>query len=107
MNRIQILCHLLDFAHLTVHLMIARFFPLYYNGYKYKIQQLFYFRRHPMEPKKKTNSMEKLATFIVDKRHLFFVLYIFALLFSVIAIPWTKVENDVTTYLSDETETKQ
>ena len=60
-----------------------------------------------MEPKKKKNGMEKLATFIVDKRHLFFVLYIFALIFSVIAIPWTKVENDITTYLSDDTETKQ
>lgn len=60
-----------------------------------------------MEPKQKKNSMEKLATFIVDKRHLFFVLYIFALIFSVIAIPWTKVENDITTYLSDDTETKQ
>lgn len=60
-----------------------------------------------MEPTPKKSKMEKLATFIVDKRHLFFILYLFALIFSVIAIPWTKVENDITTYLSDDTETKQ
>ncbi len=60
-----------------------------------------------MNPKPKKNRMEKLATFIVDKRHLFFTLYIFALIFCVIAIPWTKVENDITSYLSDDTETKQ
>lgn len=60
-----------------------------------------------MNSKPKKNRMEKLAAFIVDKRHLFFVLYLFALIFSVIAIPWTKVENDITTYLSDDTETKQ
>ena len=60
-----------------------------------------------MEPKPKSNRMEKMATFIVDKRHMFFVLYLFALIFSIIAISWTTVENDITTYLSDDTETKQ
>lgn len=60
-----------------------------------------------MKAKPKKNRMEKLATFIVDKRHLFFTLYLFALIFSVIAIPWTQVENDITFYLSDDTETKQ
>ena len=51
--------------------------------------------------------MEKLAAFIVDKRNLFFLLYIFALIFSVIASGWVKVENDITTYLPDTTETRQ
>ena len=51
--------------------------------------------------------MEKVAAFIVDKRNLFFLLYIFALIFSVIARSWVQVENDITTYLPDSTETRQ
>ena len=57
--------------------------------------------------KPKGNGMEKLAAFIVDKRNLFFLLYIFALIFSAIATGWVKVENDITTYLPDTTETRQ
>lgn len=51
--------------------------------------------------------MEKLATFIVDKRNLFFLLYIFALVFCFFSTNWVKVENDITTYLPEETETRQ
>ena len=51
--------------------------------------------------------MEKVAAFIVDKRKLFFLLYLFALIFSVIARGWVQVENDITTYLPDSTETRQ
>ena len=51
--------------------------------------------------------MEKVAAFIVDKRNLFFLLYLFALIFSVIARGWVQVENDITTYLPDSTETRQ
>lgn len=57
--------------------------------------------------KPKGNAMEKLATFIVDKRNLFFLLYIFSLIFSAVATGWVKVENDITTYLPDTTETRQ
>ena len=57
--------------------------------------------------KPKGNAMEKLATFIVDKRNLFFLLYIFALIFCAVATGWVKVENDITTYLPDSTETRQ
>ena len=57
--------------------------------------------------KAKGGGMEKLAAFIVDKRNLFFLLYIFALIFSVIATGWVKVEDDITTYLPDTTETRQ
>ena len=57
--------------------------------------------------KPKGGGMEKLASFIVDKRNLFFLLYIFALIFSVIATGWVKVEDDITTYLPDTTETRQ
>ena len=53
------------------------------------------------------SGMEKVAAFIVDKRNLFFLLYIFALIFSVIARSWVQVENDITTYLPDSTETRQ
>ena len=57
--------------------------------------------------KPKGNAMEKLASFIVDKRNLFFLLYIFALIFCAVATSWVKVENDITTYLPDSTETRQ
>ena len=57
--------------------------------------------------KPKGNAMKKLASFIVDKRNLFFLLYIFALIFCAVATGWVKVENDITTYLPDSTETRQ
>ena len=57
--------------------------------------------------KENGSGMEKVAAFIVDKRNLFFLLYIFALIFSVIARGWVQVENDITTYLPDSTETRQ
>lgn len=54
-----------------------------------------------------TTFMEKISAFIVDKRHLFFLLYIFALIFCMFSMNWVEVENDVTTYLPEETETRQ
>ena len=57
--------------------------------------------------KPKGSGMEKIATFIVDKRNLFFLLYAFALIFSIVATGWVKVENDITTYLPEDTETRQ
>lgn len=59
------------------------------------------------EQKPKGSGMEKVATFIVDKRNLFFLLYAFALIFSIVATGWVKVENDITTYLPEDTETRQ
>ena len=59
------------------------------------------------EQKPKGSGMEKVATFIVDKRNLFFLLYAFALIFSIVATGWVKVENDITTYLPEDTETCQ
>lgn len=58
------------------------------------------------EPQK-GGGMEKLAAFIVDKRNLFFLLYTFALAFSVVSTGWVEVENDITTYLPAETETRR
>ena len=51
--------------------------------------------------------MERIAAFIVDKRNLFFLLYAIAAVFSVVAMGWVNVENDVTKYLPEETETRQ
>ncbi|MDD6492925.1 MAG: MMPL family transporter [Firmicutes bacterium] len=56
---------------------------------------------------RKASPMEKLATFIVDKRNLFFLLYIFAIVFCFFSTGWVNVENDITTYLPEETETRQ
>ena len=53
------------------------------------------------------NFMTKLASFIVDKRTLFFLLYIFAVVFCAFSSGWVNVENDVTTYLPKDTETRQ
>ena len=59
-----------------------------------------------MKEKKSGGFLEKLATFIVDKRNLFFLLYIFAAIFCVFSMNWVKVENDVTKYLPENTETR-
>ncbi|MCM1525339.1 MAG: MMPL family transporter [Ruminococcus sp.] len=50
--------------------------------------------------------MYKTAEFIVDKRNLFFLLFIFALVFSIFAKDWVVVENDITAYLAEDTETR-
>ena len=59
------------------------------------------------EEKASGSGMEKLASFIVDRRNLFFLIYIFAILFSIFSTGWVQVENDITTYLPDDTETRQ
>lgn len=51
--------------------------------------------------------IRKIATIIVDKRSLFFLLYGFALVFCIFSRNWVDVENDVTTYLPEDTETRQ
>lgn len=60
-----------------------------------------------VKKEKNKNFMERMASFIVDKRHLFFLLYSFALIFCVFSMKWVQVENDVTTYLPEESETRQ
>lgn len=51
--------------------------------------------------------MIKVATFIVDRRNLFFLLFGIALIFSVVSMNWTKVENALSAYLPDTTETSR
>lgn len=51
--------------------------------------------------------MVKIATFIVDRRNLFFLLFGIALIFSVVSMNWVSVENALSAYLPDTTETSQ
>ena len=53
------------------------------------------------------NFMTKVATFIVDRRNLFFLLFGIAIIFSVVAMNWVSVENAMSAYLPDTTETRQ
>ena len=57
--------------------------------------------------KENDSGMKKFAAFIVDKRNLFFLIYAVALVFSLFSRNWVEVENDITTYLPDDTETRQ
>lgn len=51
--------------------------------------------------------MIKVATFIVDRRNLFFLLFGIAIIFSVVSMNWVSVENSMSAYLPDTTETSQ
>ena len=55
---------------------------------------------------KKNDFMTQLATFIVDKRNLFFLIIIIAIIFSAFSRNWVNVENDLITYLPVDAETK-
>ena len=50
--------------------------------------------------------MTQLATFIVDKRNLFFLLIVVLLIFSAFSRNWVEVENDLVAFLPDDAETK-
>lgn len=50
--------------------------------------------------------MMKLATFIVDKRNLFFLITVLGLIFSAFSRNWVQVENDLSFYLPGDSETK-
>jgi len=51
--------------------------------------------------------MFKLATFIVDKRNLFFLITVIGLIFSLFSRNWVEVENSLASYLPDYSETRQ
>lgn len=53
----------------------------------------------------KPGFMIKVATFIVDKRNLFFLIFSIAIVFSLIASNWVKVENSLAAYLPGTSET--
>ena len=57
--------------------------------------------------KKDESFMVKLATLIVDKRKGFYLVFIVLCVFSVLCMNKVKVNNDLTTYLPDTTETRR
>lgn len=61
----------------------------------------------PKKVKEDGGFMVKVATFIVDRRNLFFLLFGIALIFSAVSMNWVKVENSMSAYLPDTTETRQ
>jgi predicted RND superfamily exporter protein len=61
-----------------------------------------------IEGKNQDNKLiTKFATFIVDKRQLFFFIFATLCIFSVFSLKWVHVENELSVYLSDDAETKQ
>lgn len=57
--------------------------------------------------KKDESFMIKLATLIVDKRKGFYLVFIVLCIFCILSMNRVKVNNDLTTYLPDTTETRQ
>ncbi len=57
--------------------------------------------------KSKPGFMMKVATFIVDKRNLIFLLVAIAIVFSLFSRNWVQVENDLTAYLPADSATKE
>jgi predicted RND superfamily exporter protein len=52
-----------------------------------------------MKRKPKASLFQRLAAFIVGKRAVFFLVYIVAIVFSLVSLGWVEIENDVTNYL--------
>ena len=62
---------------------------------------------NPNDKQENAGFMVKVATFIVDRRNLFFLLFGIALIFSIVSMNWVEVENSMSAYLPDSTETHQ
>lgn len=60
-----------------------------------------------MESTEKKSIWEKVATFIVDKRNFFFLVFTLSCIFSVFSSGWVQTNDDITSYLPEETETRQ
>ena len=60
-----------------------------------------------MEHHKKNSPLKRVAGFIVDKRKGFYLIYILLIIFSIFSAGWVSVNNDITDYLSEETETRK
>ena len=50
---------------------------------------------------------ERIASFIVGKRSMIFLIYIAVIVFSLVSMGWVEIENDVTNYLDENTEIRQ
>ena len=56
---------------------------------------------------KKETPIEKIASLIVDKRKAFYLIYILLIVFSLFASGWVSVNNNLTDYLAEDSETRQ
>ena len=57
--------------------------------------------------REKSSFMVKVATFIVDRRNLFFLIFAISAIFSLISSGWVSVEDSLPAYLPETTETRQ
>ena len=57
--------------------------------------------------KDKSGGMIKVATFIVDRKSLFFLIFTLLVIFSVISMNWVNVESLLSAYLPEDSETNQ
>ena len=60
-----------------------------------------------MENEKRNDVMEKVASFIVDKRNIIFFFFLLAIIFCLVSKDWVQVCDDLTYYLPANTETRQ
>lgn len=60
-----------------------------------------------MKGSEHSSVMERIATFIVDKRSIFFFMFLVAALFCAVSRNWVEVCDDITRYLPPDTETRQ
>ncbi len=59
-----------------------------------------------MAEKRNEGFMTRVATLIVDKRNIIFILFIAMAIFSVFSRNWVEVDDDITNYLPENTETR-
>ncbi len=62
---------------------------------------------HTTSTKSSPGLIQKIAALIVDKRKAFYFIYIGLAIFCAFSYSWVQVDNDLTNYLSPETETRQ
>ncbi len=74
----------------------------------YKLQNIKQFGRCYLmnEEKEKSGFMVKVATFIVDKRKAFYLIFVAALIYSILSMSRVLVNNDITSYLPEDSETR-
>ncbi len=63
--------------------------------------------RQGTDTSEKQTPMERVAAFIVDKRKAFYLIYIGVAIFCAFSSGWVAVNDDLTSYLPDTTETRQ
>ena len=63
--------------------------------------------RSTSKASEKQSPMERIAAFIVDKRKAFYLIYIGFAIFCVFSSGWVAVNDDLTSYLPDTTETRR